>query len=154
MVRTSTRARRAVAAVEFAAVLPAIMILLVGIVEVGRLIEFQQVLSNATREGGRQAATGQMTNAQVQQVVIQYVQAAGFNTTGMTVTVTDLTSGVEVSQANYLDRLQVSSTYPYSNVSWSALGLIMPNSFTISAQVQWMTVVDKPFPIFPDPPVG
>ena len=121
MVRATTRARRAVAAVEFAAVLPAIMILLVGIIEVGRLIEFQQVLSNAPREGGRQAATGQMTNAQVKQVVIDYVAAAGFTTTGMTVTVTDLTSGGDVSQANYLDRLQVSSTFPYSNVSWSLI---------------------------------
>ncbi|MBV8684955.1 MAG: pilus assembly protein, partial [Caulobacteraceae bacterium] len=59
------------------------MILLMGIIEVGRLIEMQQVLSNAVREGARQAATGQLNNTQVQAVVTQYITVAGFSNSGM-----------------------------------------------------------------------
>jgi Flp pilus assembly protein TadG len=142
------------AVVEFAALLPVIMILLMGIIEVGRLIEMQQVLSNAVREGARQAATGQLNNTQVQAVVTQYITVAGFSSSGMNVVVTDLTSGTDVSQANYLDRLQVTATYPYQNVAWSTLNYVFPSNFTMTAKAQWVTMVDKPFPTFPNPPVG
>jgi Flp pilus assembly protein TadG len=142
------------AVVELAGLLPVIMVLLLGIVEVGRLIEMQQVLSNAVREGARQAATGQLTNTQVQSVVTQYITVAGFSNTGMNVTVTDLTTGADVSQASYLDRIQVSATFPYQNVAWSTLNYVFPANFTMSAKAQWLTMVDKPFPNFPNPPVG
>src|SRR5262249_8726464 len=81
--------RRGAAAVELALVLPLIIILLTGIWEVGRMVEVQQILSNAAREGARQASTGQITNADVEQVVVQYLNVAGIptaniNTTGNT----------------------------------------------------------------------
>ena len=63
--------RRAVAAVEFATVLPLILTLLLGIWEVGRLIEISSLSKTRPGKAARQAATGQLTNAQVQQVVIQ-----------------------------------------------------------------------------------
>jgi Flp pilus assembly protein TadG len=152
--RCSSR-RRAVAAVEFAICLPPIMALLVGIWEVGRLIEIKQVMTNAAREGGRQAATGQLTNTQVQAVVTQYLKVAGLPTSNVTVTVTNLTSpGVDVSQANYLDNIQVTVTMPFGDVTWSLLGMFVPSSTTVSAQVQWVSVVDKPYPSAPVPPVG
>ncbi len=155
MVRQSRPTRRGMAAVEFASLLPLIMILLMGILEVGRAVEMQQVLSNACREGARQAATGQLTNSQVQSVVTQYISVAGFSTTGMTVTVSDITSsGTDVSQANYLDRITVSISYPYSNVSWSTLNWVLPSNYSITSRVEWITMVDKPFPTFPNPPIG
>jgi Flp pilus assembly protein TadG len=155
MVRKRGAARRGVAAVEFAVLLPLIMMLLMGIIEVGRLIEMQQVLSNAVREGARQAATAQLTNDQVKTVVTQYVAAAGFSTTKLNVTVQDLThTGNDVSNAVYLDQVQVSLSYPYSNISWSMIGWVLPNSFTMYSQATWMTMVDKAFPDFPDPPIG
>jgi Flp pilus assembly protein TadG len=155
MIRRTGPIRDGNAAVEFAIVLPFIMTLLMGILEVGRLIEMQQVLTNATREGARHAATGQYTDSQCQQVVLSYVQVAGFPTTGMTVTVSDLTTpGNDVSAANYLDRIQVTSTYPYQNVAWSTLNYVFPSNFTMSAKAQWISLVDKPFPTFPNPPVG
>ena len=111
------RGRRAVAAVEFAAVLPLILTLLLGIWEVGRLIEIQQFVHNATREGARQAATGQLTNAQVQQVVINTLAAEGLPTANVVVTVKDLTTPAnDVSAANYLDQIQITATIPYSDV--------------------------------------
>jgi Flp pilus assembly protein TadG len=155
MVHKKTAARRGVAAVEFAALLPLILVLLMGIIEVGRVVEMSQVISNAAREGARQASTGQLTNSQVQSVVTQYITTAGFKTDNVTVNVQDLTHpGTDVSQADYLDRVQVSITYPYSNVSWSMLSWILPSDYTITCQSTWASMVDQSFPNFPDPPVG
>jgi Flp pilus assembly protein TadG len=65
--------RRGVAAVEFAFVLPFILILLLGMWEEGRAIQVNQILYNAAREGARQASTGVVTNSAAQQVVINYL---------------------------------------------------------------------------------
>ncbi len=54
----SRQQRRGVAAVELALLLPLILLLLMGLWEIGRAIDVQQLMSNAAREGGRQASTG------------------------------------------------------------------------------------------------
>ncbi|HEV3262421.1 MAG TPA: TadE/TadG family type IV pilus assembly protein, partial [Gemmataceae bacterium] len=72
--------RRGIAAIEFVIVLPLITILLLGLWEGGRLIEIKQIMSNAAREGARQAASGQANTAQVQATVTNYLQAAGLPT--------------------------------------------------------------------------
>jgi Flp pilus assembly protein TadG len=74
--RFTHRARRSgVAAVELAFLLPLVLIpLLFGMWEVGRLIECQQVVSNAAREGARAASTGQFTDSQVQTIITNYLQ--------------------------------------------------------------------------------
>src|SRR5271165_5716575 len=68
------RRRRATAAVELAVVLPLILTMLIGLWEVSRVVECQQILFNAAREAARQAATGQYTNTQVQQVALAYLR--------------------------------------------------------------------------------
>jgi Flp pilus assembly protein TadG len=147
--------RRGVAAVEFAVLLPLILTLLLGIWEVGRLVEIQQLLSNAAREGGRQSTTGQLTNSQIQSVVTQYLQVAGLPTTNVVVTVQNLTHpAADVSQASYLDNIQVTVTIPVADVRWSVLSLVTTPGQLIPAQVQWVSMVDKPYPSSPEPPVG
>ncbi|MGB6041722.1 MAG: TadE family protein, partial [Pirellulales bacterium] len=47
--------RRGVAAVEFALVAPLFVLMVMGMIEVGRAIMVQQVLTNASREGARRA---------------------------------------------------------------------------------------------------
>ena len=49
---------RGSAAVEFAMVLPFLLVLLSGIIEFGRVLYYQQVLTNAARESSRASATG------------------------------------------------------------------------------------------------
>jgi Flp pilus assembly protein TadG len=147
--------RSAVAAVEFAVILPVILTLLLGIWEVGRMIEIQQILYNAAREGGRQASTGQLTDAQVQTVVIQYLQTAGLPTTHVVVTVSDLdTPANDVSAANYLDRIQITATIPIADIRWSLITMVTTPGQLMISQVQWVTMVDKPYPSAPIPPVG
>jgi Flp pilus assembly protein TadG len=147
-------ARQGVAAVEFAFVMPAILALLVGIWELGRLIEIQQLMTNAAREGARQAATGQLTNAQTQSVIQQYLTVAGLPTTNVTSKAWDTTGNCDPSAASYQDNIQVNITMPFKDVSWSVLSILVPPTFHIATQVQWMTVVDKPYPSDPEPPVG
>src|SRR5437667_1399294 len=91
--------RDGVAAVEFAVLIPFILTLLLGIWEVGRMIEVQQTVNNAAREAARQATTGQFTNTQIQQVAIQCLNVAGIPTGNAVVTVSDLTNPpLDVSQ--------------------------------------------------------
>src|SRR5262249_32800740 len=119
-----SRSRRGVAAVEFAFLLPVILTLLVGIWEVGRMIQIQQTLYNAAREGARQAASGQMTATQVKAVVTNYLTVAGVPTTNVNVTVNDLTNpGVDPTAATTLDKLQITITMPFQDVSWSVLSI-------------------------------
>jgi Flp pilus assembly protein TadG len=56
---------------------PLLAMLMLGTWELGRMIQAAQVLSNAAREGGRQAAAGLKTRAEVRQFVVNYLQRAG-----------------------------------------------------------------------------
>ena len=150
-----SRRRTGAAAVELAMVLPLILTLLLGIWEVGRLVEIQQLLSNAAREAGRQAATGQLTNTQVKQVATNYLSVAGLPTGNVVVNVDDLTSpGTDVSKAQYMDQLQVQVSIPFNDVRWCLLSIATNASTTLNAQVQWMTMLDKAYPSLPEPPQG
>jgi Flp pilus assembly protein TadG len=156
-----SRNRRATAAVELALTLPLIMTMLVGLWEVGRIVEVQQILFNAAREAARQAATGQYTNAQVQQIALNYLKIGLNDTTGTktqnaTVTVSDLNNpGIDVSQATTLDLLQVVVTVPYPSVSWTTLSLVTNASTILTSQATWVSLVDLPYPITtPQPPTG
>jgi Flp pilus assembly protein TadG len=153
--------RRGVAAVEAALTLPLILTTMIGVWEMGRVIEVEQILVNAAREGARQAGTGQLTNSQVQQVVLQVLKIGLNDTTGtMTqnaaVTVQDLTqAGVDVSNATTLDTLQVSVSVPYNDVRWTALVLVTNATTTLKGTVTWTSLVDVAYPnTTPQPPQG
>lgn len=51
--------RKGAAVVEFAVVLPLFVLLTLGMLELGRMTNVQQVLVNASREGARMAAKGE-----------------------------------------------------------------------------------------------
>jgi Flp pilus assembly protein TadG len=152
--RSLNTRRPGVAAVELAFVLPFILILLMGLWEVGRMVEMQQILNNAAREGGRAASTGQYTNAQIKTIVINYLNVAGIPTTNVVVTPTDVTTGGDVGNSNYLDTVQVTVTIPFNDVRWSVLSMVATPTTLITAQSTWLSMVDKVFGGFPDPPAG
>jgi Flp pilus assembly protein TadG len=148
--------RSGVAAVEFAFVLPIILVpVIFGIWEVGRLLQIQQVVSNSVREGARAASTGQYTNAQVSQVVLNYLTNAGISTANVTPTVTNVTRGGDVSSptlneggtVQQLDSLQVSVSVPFSNVYWIALNYFVPSGTTLNATANTVSMVNVPLVI-------
>lgn len=144
--------RPGAAAVEFAIVLPILLLLITGIWEVGRMIEATQVLSNAAREGVRCAAAGNKTVGDVDLVVFNYIKAAGFTTTGYTMKVYNLTANPtplpsapsdDPSTAAQLDHLRVYVTLPFNNVKWVFLSQIT-NVTTLKSQADWVVMRDQP----------
>lgn len=150
---TSQR-RRGVAAVELALVAPVLLILLLGLWEVGRLIEVQQVLSNAVREGARQASTAvgrspAVTSDTVKATVVFYCTQNGLSSvTASNVTVQNLTHpGTDPSQASQLDQIQVSISIPFNSVKWVLLNQTITNITNLSATSTFYSMADIPLTV-------
>jgi Flp pilus assembly protein TadG len=153
--------RRATAAVELALVIPLVVGLLVGLLEVGRIVQINEILCNAAREGARKASTGINTYADVQTTVANYLTNAGItNQTGLTVTVYDVTQSnsgpkFDPSTAVWLDQLQVTVTLPLSNVQLAALHFLSTDPATVlTAKAVWFSNQDQSYPTSIVPPSG
>src|SRR5262249_10652151 len=118
---------------------------LVGIWEMARMIEIQQIISNAAREGARQAATGELTDSQVKDVVTQYVTNQGLPTDHLELNVWNQTRGGDVINAQGLDELHVTSSIPTGDVRWVLLSLVTDASSKIQAESVWMSIKDKDY---------
>ena len=169
MVFRPSRRRPAVAAVEFAFVAPVLVIILAGLWEVGRMVEMQQLLSNAAREGARVASQGLTINStgdpteinvatgdpNVKQTVLNYLAQAGLSRTSAQVAVTFTyldgdTTKTQPYQASKNQRFLVTVTMQTSGLEWSSLGLFTPATMTSTAQ--WFSVTDDPFTLDPTIP--
>jgi Flp pilus assembly protein TadG len=150
--------RSGTAAVELAVVAPVVVILLVGVLEVGRMVQMTQIISNAAREGARKASTGVNTYSDVQTTVANYLTRAGItNQTGLVINVYDVTQSnagpqFDPSTAVYLDQLQISVSLPYSNVALAPLPGF--SGAVISAQAVWYSNQDQAYPSTIVPPSG
>lgn len=163
MPRPQSHRRIGIAAVEFAFVLPLLFTLMIGTWEAGRVIQMQQILVNAAREGARLAAQGQTINVtgaytqikttsgtpNIQQTVLNYLQGAGVtNVTGVTVKfqfVDGDTSKVDPFEGTKNQRFKVEVTLPYENVRLTNLNLLNFNN--LIARVDWVCMADDPFSI-------
>ncbi len=68
------RCQKGVAAIEFAILLPVLLMIIFGIIEFSILLYDKQVITNASREGARAGiVSGRVTQAQIQGVVNNYV---------------------------------------------------------------------------------
>src|SRR5690242_11633030 len=86
--RTIPRAgRRAVAAVEFALVLPFIAVFVSGMAEIGRAIMVRHVLNDAARKGCRQGALPNRTSANITSDVNDILTDNGIASANATVTI-------------------------------------------------------------------
>jgi Flp pilus assembly protein TadG len=102
--------RRGAALVEFAVVAPLLFMLILGLIEFGRMMMVQQILTNGAREGARNAVLPAATQTTAQGVIDTYMQNNGI--TGYTTSMTD----PAVAQPG--DPITVTVSVPYSNVSW------------------------------------
>jgi Flp pilus assembly protein TadG len=163
--------RRAAAAVELLFTMPVFFVLLVGIWEVGRLVELQQVVNNAAREGARQASSGKYTAAQVQQAVLAYLTNSGLpitdsnNNVNITVTAVDVTAGsIPLNPATYNGNVipqdhhvRVTVAYPMDNsryytagAFWTrdygvlGVGTFVPAGTLLNAESDWFVMSDVP----------
>ena len=110
--RPSRSQRRGVAAVEFAVVAPVFFLLIFAIVELGRLVMVQQVLTTASREGARLAIIEGSTVSQVQTAVDDYL--ANLSVSGANVGITPSSLG----NAEPGDPISVTVSVTFDQVSW------------------------------------
>lgn len=75
--RTRKNRQKAQAIVEFAFVLPVLLLMLMGIIEFGRIFMAQQTITNAAREGARIGILPSSTLADVEGTVSTYMNISG-----------------------------------------------------------------------------
>jgi Flp pilus assembly protein TadG len=109
--RLHGRQRRGASAVEFALVAPLFFMLVFGCIEFGRALMVQQILTNASRVGARQAITLNANESDVISTATNY--ATSTSVAGVSVAVTP-----SLSAALAGDMVSVTVSVPFSSVSW------------------------------------
>lgn len=113
MWKKMTTCRKGAAAVEFAIVLPILVLLVGGIIEFGIVLYNQQVITNGSREGARAAINplpAKLTGDQIKQIVVNYCnnRLISFGTNSFTL------SNVTVVNAGASEGVDVTVTADYS----------------------------------------
>jgi Flp pilus assembly protein TadG len=104
--KTRLRSERGAEVVEFALVLPMLLLLGLGIFDFGMLFQRYEVVTNAAREGARAGAVG-LTEAQIASIVQTYLTAGGLTATP-TIQVTETTIGANPA----INAVRVTVAYP------------------------------------------
>ena len=110
--RLCRKNRRGAAAVEFAVVAPLFFLLILGMIEFGRMVMVQQVITNASREGARIAVLDGTQTTDVVSAVGDYLQNG--SVAGATIDVEPDPPG----SAGYGDPVTVTVSIPFDQVSW------------------------------------
>jgi Flp pilus assembly protein TadG len=147
------KSRRGVVAVEAALTLPLLLVFMLGLWEVGRMIQVNQTLVNAAREGARLAAGGYVnttpvTSAMVKQAVRDYMTSAGLPAAAVSGATISLVcqatpSWTDPANALPLDRFQVNLVIPqgaaFNSLRWNLLNrLTSIQQFSVT--VNWMSL--------------
>ena len=139
---TTTRRRhkghfdRGAAAVEMALVMPILILMVMGIIDFGRIFNGEIQLSQAAREGARVAALGE-SGGFVKQNVVDRTMAAlnnpafqGNGSVTVSVNVVDITTGTTTTADNVCAKTdsathygQVTVTVPYSKILFGPANL-------------------------------
>lgn len=150
MSRFHTRSERGAALVEFALVMPLLLLLVFGIMETGWLFAQQIEVRNAAREGARIAAVSapditeddEFTNADV---VLRTCQSLDLSNGDVVVTLT--TNGAEVGDTA---TIQLTSTYDsltgYLDSFFGSLTIDTNVQFRLEQPLGWASIADEPCP--------
>ena len=99
--------------VEFAIVAPIFVLFVFGMIEYGRMVMVQQVLTNATREGARLAVLDGATQNEVIDAVVDYCTASR-----VAVDVSDVSVQPDPATATLGDPVTVTIGVAFTDVSW------------------------------------
>ncbi|MHB0960815.1 MAG: TadE/TadG family type IV pilus assembly protein [Pirellulaceae bacterium] len=136
MIKTIIRHhRRGVAAVELAIVLPILLLALVGIIEFGRAVMVQQIITNAAREGARRAIIPGAKSSTALSLVNTYLDNTSVHDAGGRVVRVEDINGTTllVENAPTKSPIVVLVSVPYDQVSFG-LGIFLGGT-TLSARV-------------------
>ena len=126
-------ARCGAVAVEFAFMAPVLLTIVMGLVEMTRIYDSQNLLENAAREGARFAAmgrtdildAGESANAKIIQDTKNFMASAGLDPDDVDVSIVDFEDPTQIfdidDPANDLKLFQVSVSVPFSSVSYTSV---------------------------------
>lgn len=123
--------RSGVAAVECAVILPVMLVLVLGTIELGTALRAQTILQSAVREAGRLAsmdwrfivADNQTPNQKVEQDIRNFVSASGLPGNDLTISIVYAEGSNEgevfdiSDEDNDLELLQIEIELPYTSIS-------------------------------------
>jgi Flp pilus assembly protein TadG len=92
-------------------VVPVLVLLVFGMIEFGRLMMVEQILTNAARVGARKGSLPGTTSSDVTTAVTTYMNNSGLSGYSSTVS-------PDPSTANPGDGITVTVSIPFSKVSW------------------------------------
>lgn len=117
--------------VEFALVLPMLLLVVLGIAEFGFIFQRYEVLTNAAREGARIAVLPGYSTADVQARVAAYVAAGRVPTTASNPSVSVLSVAIPTSPGGpVLSGRRVTVTYTHTYMFLTGIGAWFGASYT------------------------
>lgn len=120
---------------EFAIVAPIFFLMILGMLELGRAVMVQQVITNASREGARVAVldgaqrVGSPADPGVIDSVERYLTSANINPDSVTITIDPFTP----TDAGYGSPVTVTVGVPFSAVTWLPAPKYLVGGKTLSA---------------------
>lgn len=136
--RSCRRNRRGAAAVEFAVVAPVLFLMVFGMIEYGRAVMVQQVMTNAAREGARSAVLDGATATDVETRVVDYLAGGGISSASADHVTID---PADPASAGFGDPVTVTVSIPFNQVSWLGTPMYLNNrSLTATAVMRRETV--------------
>ena len=120
---------------EFAVIAPLFFLLVFGMIEFGRMVMVQQIITNASREGARMAVLDGAVTADVVSSVQSYL--TGSTVEGASVTV----DPDPPTTATYGQPVTVTVSIPFTDVSWlPAPWFLAENTLTATTVMRRETV--------------
>ena len=111
--------RRGASVVEFAVVAPVFIVLVFGMIEFGRMIMVQQLLTNAAREGARTAVIGDSNTNQVKSIVENYLDDTSVDKDAITVAIyVNGSEEIDPTEAATGSPIKIEVSVPLDDVGW------------------------------------
>jgi len=129
--RLCRRNRGGAAAVEFALVAPVFFGFTLGMLEVGRGVMVQQILTSASREGCRQAVLDGATTSAVTSFITSYLSSASVPSAGASVNI----SPSLPTAAGYSGAVTVTVSIPFNQVNWGPTPIFLGGKTLTSTTV-------------------
>jgi Flp pilus assembly protein TadG len=118
-VRRKRPRRAGVAMLELAIVLPIFLLLVLGIIEMGRVMMLNQMATNGCREACRQAIVPGAKHEDILQVANGYLDASGVSSTGRVVQIRNESgSVVKLGNIQSHEPVTVRVEFPYAGNTW------------------------------------
>jgi len=126
----ANRIRRGAATVELAVLLPLLASLAVGTIELTRLVQVKQILTNCTRNACRRAILAGSSNATVVSDLSALLTAAKIDPAAVTTAITVNGAIRDVNTAVQGDTITVTLSVPANKVNWVTVMLYSKTGIT------------------------